>query len=81
MSRGPDDRITFATLGVVDEIVVSNCTVHLELMDTGRYYLGIYDDGGLLIQTSIQALNRRRIEAYVYGLENADGIKNDLGVV
>jgi hypothetical protein len=83
--RGPWDRITLDTERFreehnapesLDEIVVSNCTVHLERMDDGWYYLGIYEPNGLSIQVRIGTVKGRRkaVTANVYGLQNADGI-------
>lgn len=86
MKRGPDDRITkdYDSEYSIDEIVVSNCTVHLERMDNRWYYLGVYDDDGLMLQFSIRALSKKhrtgksRIETLIYGQEKTDGIGGDI---
>ena len=88
--RGPWDRITldsqrfrddFDAPESLDEIVVSECTVHLERMDDGWYFLGINDEDGLLIQVRIGTVKGRRkaVTATVYGLENSAGIEVEDG--
>ena len=87
--RGPIDRITLDSERTrkkiknpdsMDEIVNSNCTVHLERMDTNWYYLGIYGQGDgdkLLLQVSIHAKKGKRITATVYHDEETDGVGGD----
>lgn len=80
---GPLDRITAAE-GDIDEIVLTGVTAHLERMDTGRYYLGIYGPGGtddLLVQVSVAVApgRRKRATAYLYHLDAPESLPVDEG--
>lgn len=49
----PDDK------GGIDEIVAKNCTVHVERMDAGLWYLGVTASDGSLWQFWFGSANRR----------------------
>lgn len=52
--------------GSVDEIVAEGCVVHLEQMDKGAWYLGIYADhspGSSLLQVDFYSKKRIRVVA------------------
>lgn len=80
---GPNDRITADADGI-DEIVLSNVSVHLERMSDQAYYLGFYSSftGGsdsLLIQSrvAVAAGRRKKATAWVYTLDAPDALEVD----
>ncbi len=43
------DRVLWNRDGTVDEIVIHNCTIHLEQMSDTAYWMGITKGGGTLM--------------------------------
>lgn len=53
------DRISYDTGGELDDVVVNNCMAHLERLDDGRWYLGLYGKDGRVLQIDIASKTGR----------------------
>lgn len=80
---GPSDRITADADGI-DEIVLSNVSVHVERMTDRDYYVGFYDSfsgpsDALLIQSRIGVAKGRKKQAFafIYTLDAPDALPVD----
>lgn len=70
------DRIDFDSNGDLDDVVVNDCMAHLERLDTGLWYLGLYGNDGRIVQIDIASKTGR---AGVTGLvKYSKGIAPDL---
>lgn len=55
------DRIDYDDNDELDDVVVNNCDAHLERLDTGRWYLGLYGSDGRTLQITIGSKTGRAV--------------------
>ena len=76
--RGERDRIRFEDTSeeheFLDEVVASNCHVHLERTDKNSFYLGVYGaEGNLLLQFRLAA-KEAKVKASLYTADGLEGV-------
>ena len=77
----PDEHMVGGHTPSLDEIVLTDVTVHIERMATGSYWIGIRGKDGLWVAANITTPGRGRCDLWLQEMEHADGVRVDDGVL